>query len=668
MSGFFAELQRRKVYRVAAAYIVAAGFIIQIGSAVFPAWELPTWTFRLLVVVILAGFPLALIFAWIFDLTPGGIERTSRVVPQTQSKSHRRRNLILLATGGVVLAAAAGFFVLPRASAHRVDKSIAVLPFENFSDDKENAYFADGIQDDILTNLSKIGDLKVISRTSVMGYRGKTQNAREIGKALGVSNILEGSVRRAGNQVRVNVQLIDTASDQHVWAEDYDGDLSDVFKIQSDLALKIASALQAKLSPTEKEHMARKPTENGDAYLAFVRAHDLQSRWHEDMAKLKEAEQLYERALQDDPNFALAAARYSQLESWIVHSFDRSASRREKSRALAVRAVQLQPNLPEAHLALGFAYYYLDNNFDAAAREFAIAQEGLPNDSEVHLALGAIERRQGKWDESNASLNKAITLNPKDTWAMQNLVINYEMQRNWEAGNRLLDRALALEPDAFSLRELKAKFAVEERGDFSIAQKFLAEQPKTNSTPETLLKIAGERLQVYMLLRKYDDAIRQANELKDDELRMYPAGCFGKYTTIGLAKHALGDAAGARAAFEKARQFAEDDLKQMPDDGTAHARLAEALAWLGDKEAALAEIRRAQELLPESKDAFDAPGITATAAEIYAIFRDAPNAVAILEGLLQRPSTITVALLKLNPIWDTIRQERVFQKLIETHA
>src|SRR5213595_356103 len=272
MSGFFEELQRRKVYRVAAAYIIAAGFIIQIGSAVFPAWELPNWTLRFVVVLLLIGFPIALILAWAYDVTAQGIRATPTV---SAPGTHRRRNLTLLIATGVIVSAAAGFFLLPRASARKIDKSIAVLPFENLSDEKENAYFADGIQDDILTNLSKIGDLKVISRTSVMSYRDGARNAREIGKALGVSNILEGSVRRSGNKVRVNVQLIDATNDQHVWAEDYDGDLSDVFKIQTDLATKIASALQAKLSPTEKEQMTHKPTENSDAYLAFVQAHNL---------------------------------------------------------------------------------------------------------------------------------------------------------------------------------------------------------------------------------------------------------------------------------------------------------------------------------------------------------------------------------------------------------
>src|SRR5467141_4620667 len=314
MSNFFQELQRRKVYRVAAAYIIAAGFIIQIGSAVFPAWELPNWTLRLVVVLLLIGFPIALILSWAYDVTAQGIRATPTVsVPGT----HRRRNLILLIATGVIASAAAGFFLLPRASARKIDKSIAVLPFENLSDDKENAFFADGIQDDILTNLSKIGELKVISRTSVMPYRGKATNVRDIGKQLGVSNILEGSVRRSGSKVRVNVQLIDANSDEHIWASDYDRDVTDVFAIQTDLAQKITDALQAKLSPAEKSRMERKPTENGEAYLAFVQAHNLQDAM-EDLEKLKQSEQLYARAIELDPRFALAIARYSQLESWLL--------------------------------------------------------------------------------------------------------------------------------------------------------------------------------------------------------------------------------------------------------------------------------------------------------------------------------------------------------------
>ena len=328
---------------------------------------------------------------------------------------------MLIATG-VIVSAAAGFFLLPRASARKIDKSIAVLPFQNLSDEKENAYFADGMQDDILTNLSKIGDLKVISRMSVMSYRGEgTRNAREIGKALGVATLLEGSVRRIGNRVRVNVQLINANNDEHIWAEDYDRDLTDVFAIQTDLAQKIASALQAKLSPNEKARLDHRPTQNPDAYLLFVQAHDYANRtdmFHDTSLK---AEPLFEQAIKLDPNFALAFAGLSMVESWIYHSFDPSPGRREKARLNADEALRLQPDLPEGHLALGFSYYYGDRDYERALAEFDIARRGLPNESQAYLAIGAIQRRQGKWAESTANLEKAAALDPKNTNVLINL-------------------------------------------------------------------------------------------------------------------------------------------------------------------------------------------------------------------------------------------------------
>jgi TolB-like protein/Tfp pilus assembly protein PilF len=664
MTGFFEEVKRRKVYRVAVAYVIAAGGIIQLASAAFPAWELPNWSLRLVIVLLLIGFPIALILAWAFDVTSQGIKATPAVAAPG---SHLRRNIIMLVTTGIIISAAAGFFLLPRAAAHKVDKSIAVLPFENLSDEKENAYFADGIQDDILTNLSKIGDLKVISRTSVMPYRGHTSNVREIGKTLGVSSVLEGSVRREGNRVRVNVQLINANNDEHLWANNYDRDLTDVFAIQTDLAREIAGALQAKLSPTEKAQMERKPTENGEAYLAFIQARNLFAP--EDFDKLKQAEQLYDRALQLDENFALAAACYGQMEAYIYRNFDKQPERAQKGRALVQRALQLQPELPEAHWALGYWYYYGDLNYDAALKEFEIAQRGLPNDAGVYLAIGAIQRRQGKWAESNASLEKAVNLNPKDAWPMQNLGQNYEMQRNFAAANRLYDRALAVDPNAFGIKELKAKDAITEKGDFSLAEQFLAKADAIpNLSSDIKNQLAEGRVQVLVFLRKFDEAAREAAKVPDDALTRYPNALCGKYLTIGLAKKRSGDEAGARQFFENARRLAEKDLQQRPNDASAHANLAGALAWLGQKEAALAEVKRAQELLPESKDAFEGPQITEALAQIYAIFGDAASAVPILDGLLQRPSQVTVAVLKLNPVWDPIRTDSQFQALLDKYG
>ena len=513
MSNFFQELQRRKVYRVAAAYIIAAGFIIQIGSAVFPAWELPNWTLRLVVVLLLVGFPIALILSWAYDVTAQGIRATPTAsVPGT----HRRRNLILLVATGVIVSAAAGFFLLPRASARKIDKSIAVLPFQNLSDEKENAYFADGIQDDILTNLSKIGDLKVISRMSVMSYRGEgTHNAREIGKALGVAALLEGSVRRVGNRVRVNVQLIDANNDEHVWAEDYDRDLTDVFAIQTDLAQKIASALQAKLSPNEKARLDHRPTQNPDAYLLFVQAHDWANRaemFHDTSLK---AEPLFEQAIKLDPNFAAAFAGLSMVESWVYHNSDPVPSRREKARLNADEALRLQPDLPEAHLALGFSYYYGDRDYERALAEFDIARRGLPNESQAYLAIGAIQRRQGKWAESNANLEKAATLDPKNTNVVAQLCFSYIAQRNFETADKFLDRAIAASPQAFQLRALKGFMAVLWKGDLGPAEKVF---PSTlpESDPEGL--ITWGRAWLLTLERKFPEALQVLERFRGETM------------------------------------------------------------------------------------------------------------------------------------------------------
>jgi len=658
---FVAELQRRKVYRVAAAYIIAAGFIIQIGSAVFPAWELPNWTFRLVVVFLLIGFPISLILAWAYDVTPQGIRATPA------PGAHRRRNLITLIAIGVIVSAVAGFFILPHALARKIDKSIAVMPFENLSEDKENAHFADGIQDDILTNLAKIGDLKVISRISVMAYRGAPHGAREVGKALGVSTILEGSVRRSGNRVRVNVQLIDAANDEHIWANNYDRDLNDVFAIQTDLAKEIAGALQAKLSPSEKAQIERKPTQNGEAYLAFVQAHNLACAF-EDFDKLKQGEQLYARAIELDPKFALALAWYSQLESWILHTFERTPQRREKARTLAERALELQPDLPEAHLALGYSYYYGDNNYDAALKEFEIAQRGLPNESDAYLAIGAIQRRQGKWAESTANIEKSASLNPKDSWPLQNLADNYQVLRNFDAANKTIDRGLNMNPNGVGLWEAKSKLAIAEKGDFSVAEKAFAAAKSIPMTNEEKLRIAGARADVFLLERKYQEGLREAESLPDDLFHEFQQHLSGKYFLIGFARKALQDEAGARAAFLKAKDLLEAQLKQSPDAADIHIQLAKVLAYLGEKDAALAEAQRAAELLPESKDAFGGPEITAGVADVYCIVGENGRAIEVLDGLLSRPSGVTVPLLKLRPAWDPLRNDPRFQALIDKYG
>jgi TolB-like protein/Flp pilus assembly protein TadD len=663
MSGFFEELQRRKVYRVAAAYIIAAGFIIQIGSAVFPAWELPNWTLRLVVVLLLVGFPIALILSWAYDVTAQGIRATPTV---SAPGTHRRRNLILLVATGVIVSAAAGFFLLPHSFARKIDKSVAVLPFQNLSDEKENAYFADGIQDDILTNLSKIGDLKVISRMSVMSYRGEgTRNAREIGKTLGVATLLEGSVRRVGNRVRVNVQLIDASNDEHIWAEDYDRDLTDVFAIQTDLAQKIASALQAKLSPNEKAFLDHRPTQNPDAYLLFVQAHDWANRaemFHDTSLK---AEPLFEQAIKLDPNFAAAFAGLSMVESWVYHNSDPVPSRREKARVNADEALRLQPDLPEAHLALGFCYYYGDRDYERALAEFDIARRGLPNESQAYMAIGAIQRRQGKWAESNANLERAASLDPKNTNVLLNLCFSYIAQRNFETADKVLDRAIAASPQAFQLRALKGFMAVLWKGDLGAAEKVFPSTP-TENDPEGMITWA--RTFILTLERKFPEALEVLERFRGEAMLTTTTAPAPKALLQGLIHLLQGDKTKAQPELEHARLVSEKLLREAPEDSARHAQHGLILAALGQKQEAIAEGKRAVELLPESQDALDGPHATANLAQIYAWTGEFDEAFRLLDHLFAVPSNLTVPILKLDPAWDPLRQDPRFQALIDKYG
>jgi TolB-like protein/Flp pilus assembly protein TadD len=662
MSGFFEELQRRKVYRVAAAYIVAAGFIIQVGSAVFPAWELPNWTFRLVVALLLIGFPIALILAWAYDVTPQGIRATEK----TAAETHLRRNMIILIATGVIVSAAAGFFLLPRASAPKIDKSIAVLPFENLSDEKENAYFADGMQDDILTNLSKIGDLKVISRTSVMSYRGDgTRNARDIGKALGVATLLEGSVRRAGNRVRVNVQLINANNDEHIWAENYDRDLTDVFAIQTDLAQKIAYTLQAKLSPNEKARLDSRPTQDPNAYLLFVQAHDYANRPDKLHDTSLKAEQLFEQATKLDPNFAAAFAGLSMAESWAYHSFDPAPARRDKARLAADEALRLQPDLPEGHLALGFSYYYGNRDYEHALAEFEIAKRGLPNEAEAYMAIGAIQRRQAKWAESNANLEKAAALDPKNAGILFNLGYSYLAQRNFEAADKIFDRVIAAAPQSFGARALKAGVAILSRGDVAFAENQLAlASPAFDSDG----LITWSRVWLLMLKRKFSNGLEVVRQFAGEILASDNTAPNPKAFLEGLLYYYEGDKMKAQTAFEHARVTVEQLIRESPDDAARHALLGQILAALGQKDLAISEGKRAVELQPESQDAFDGPQISVSLAQIYAWVGENDEAFHLLDRLLHTPNGITVPLLKLDPAWDPLRSDPRFDKLLASFA
>src|SRR6266853_5796973 len=432
LANFFAELKRRNVFKVAVAYAVVAWLLIQAVSILFPTFEAPGWVMKVFVAVVAAGFPIALILAWAFELTPEGLKRTE-FADELPRKSGGRRGWIYV----VIIASAisVSLFFLGRYTASRgagarqtesVQKSIAVLPFENLSDDKANAYFATGIQDEIMTRLAKIADLKVISRTSTQQYQSKPGNLSEIAKQLGVANILEGSVQKAADQVRVNVHLVNAQTGLQLWAETYDRKLSDILVIESEIAKRIAESLQAKLTGREEQALAAKPTNNPEAYDAYLRglAYEAQSNYSSDA--LFKAIEFYDLAVRLDPNFALAWARLSGVHALLYSNRrDTTIARRDAAKTALENAQRLQPNSPETLLFTGYYQYWVLHDYGLAKATFERVSKKLPGNSEVLYALAAIARSEGHWDESVAYWERGLALNPRNTALLTEVAFTY---------------------------------------------------------------------------------------------------------------------------------------------------------------------------------------------------------------------------------------------------
>src|SRR5437762_5884055 len=451
---FLTELKRRNVYRAAVAYGVVAWFLTQLTTQVFPFFEIPNSAVRFVVIALAVGFPIAMLLSWLYEFTPTGIVRTEDVDP-VQAKSLQRatgRILDFIIIGVLLLVIAmliVGRRPFYRQTAESISqKSIAVLPLENLSDGKENAFFAAGIQDELLSNLAKIKDLKVISRTSVMQYKsGITHNIKEIAQQLGVSNVVEGSVRRSGDHVRVSVQLIDAKTDRHLWVQSYDRTLTDALALEGELATEIASAVGATLTPRERALVASKPTNSPAAYDAYLRGRALMGASAIDRSTLESAIRSYQEAVKLDPNFVLAWAYLSYRQSdyyWV--GIDKSPARLTAAKDALDRALALNPNLPETHLAVGYYRYYGERDFTAALAEFQQAERGLPNNVDVIRAIGLIQRRLGDWDEAIASLRRAVELDPRNVEVSDVLAITYIVVRRFPEALAIADRVLALEP------------------------------------------------------------------------------------------------------------------------------------------------------------------------------------------------------------------------------
>ncbi|PYK12209.1 MAG: hypothetical protein DME65_04765, partial [Verrucomicrobia bacterium] len=460
---FFTELKRRNVYKVAVAYAVVGWLLVQVATQVFPFFEIPNWAVRLIVLAIVIGFPIALVIAWAFELTPEGLKRTEDVDRATEKRGKSHAWIYVVAVG---VAISIALFILGRrmalntASAARTDaatgssisqKSIAVLPFENLSDDKNAAYFADGIQDEILTKLASIADLKVISRTSTAKYKSKPEDLKTVSQQLGVATVLEGSVQKAGDKVRVNVQLIDARADSHLWAKTYDRDLADVFAIQSEVAQEIADSLQAKLSPAEVNTLATAPTKDTAAYDLFLKG-EYEQRLADSSLKAESFDQAaawYRQAIARDPNFALAVARLVQnriARHWFIEQM--SEAELTQVRSMAEQAVALAPNLAQVHVALGQFYYHGYRQYKHALAEFERALQLQPNASAALEYSGYVHRRQGQWDRCLAELKRAFEADPRNASLAANVSNTYMPLRMWKEAGQAAKHSLELDPYA----------------------------------------------------------------------------------------------------------------------------------------------------------------------------------------------------------------------------
>jgi TolB-like protein/Tfp pilus assembly protein PilF len=654
------ELKRRNVYRVGAMYAVAGWLAVQIATQVLPIFEVSALALRLIVLLIVAGFPIALVLSWVYEVTPQGIARTATVAPQESITQHTGRKLdfvIIAVLGIAVVYLVIQHYWLPQKPALAiVDKSVAVLPFENLSDDKANAYFAEGIQDEILTRLAKIGALKVISRTSTAHYASNPANLPEIARQLGVANILEGSVQKVGDAVHINVQLIHAISDDHLWAEVYNRKLDDVFGVEGEVAGAIADALNAKLTGAEQAAVASKPTQNIAAYEAYLRgrAHNLAGAGY---ANSRLGAAAYAEAVKLDPQFAAAWAQLA-ITSGYLHFNNVDADKYDAAfvKHASDMAMQLQPQLAESRLAQASYQYRVLRDFAAAEATLQPYVKSAPNDNRALQMLGLVERRQGKWDASIAHMQQAAVLDPRNAGLLTSIggetMVNL---RRFDEAHRWLDRALEISPgDSLALGYKISTYQLEGRIDE--AAHTLDRLPPSAIDAGIGIYRANQR----MLERNYAPAIKELQELlaqPEDALNGLGPQLI---LALGVAQRAAGQDEAAHATFTSliARLL---PLAQQVDDTDLPVTLGLAYAYAGKQKEALEQAQRA--VASYASDALQEPVAQLALAQVQLLGGERDATINTLHTALQTPGGTTLALLRLDPAWDALRGDPRFDAL-----
>ncbi len=691
LKNFFAELKRRNVIRMAGLYLVGSWLVVQVAGTVLPMFGAPEWLPRTIVVLLAIAFVPAVIFSWVFELTPQGLKRDEDVAPEQSitPQSGRRMDRMII----VVLVLALGYFAFdkfvltPRREAALVlsaapnesksvvnVKSIAVLPFENLSRDPDNAFFTDGVQDEILTDLAKIADLKVISRASVMQYKtGIARNLRKISAELGVANVVEGSVQRSGNRVRVNAQLIDARNDAHLWAQTYDRDLADVFAIQSEIAKAIADQLQAKLSPNEKKAIEQPPTTDLAAFDLYSRAKSLLLTAGFSTTvdpDLRKAIELLDEAVKRDPSFFDAYCQLAYAHEYLYAGRgDHTPARLALAEAAVQAATRLRTDAAETHLARAQYLYRGLRDYAGALAELEIARRGLPNDPRLFELTGYILRRRGQQEEGLQNLQRAVELDPRNFYTLQQIALSCVRLGRYAKAIAALDRALAIVPDNVETRANRGEYYIYWKADTRPLHQTI--DAILAQGPSAIASAAANWFACALAERDPAAAERALVALGDNACWSEGLIILSRSFGEGLLARMTKDEARARTAFEAARAQQEKIVQAQPDYGPALCVLGLIDAALGRKDLALEEGRRAIALTPLEKDVNNGSRVLQYFAITAALAGEKELALQQLEAGLRAPDAslmLSYGALKLLPFWDPLRGDPRFEKIVASLA
>jgi TolB-like protein/Tfp pilus assembly protein PilF len=673
---FFSELKRRNVYKVAVAYAVAGWAFAQGIAQVFPVFGVPNWVVQLIVLLIVIGFPIALVLAWAFELTSQGIKRTETADAMPETTRRKKYVWIYVVVIGAVLSI--GLFFLGRYTAGPTQhaaidtsvKSIAVLPFENLSDDKQNTYFADGVQDQILTNLARVADLRVISHTTVRQYKsGQPRNLREIGRQLGVTHILEGSVQRAGDRLRIAAQLIDARTDSQIWAETYDRTAADLFAIQSELAESIVAQLQTKLSPEQKADIEARPTQDLVAFELYLRAKQIVDSYliaDDVRAALLSALQSLDQAIKRDPDFVSAYCYIARANDLLYFfDLDLTPQRILLAEAAVKAALRLRPESAEAHFAMGDFLFRCHRDYDGALKELAIARPALPNDVAFFILSGYINRRRNNWGQAERDFSTAVALDPRNPNAYNLLADTYNLQRKHFLAAQVYDRVLAAGERTPIVSYRKASAIFNGTGNSTELRDVLAKNPDMDvGAGQTSYRVFFALIDGNFAEAERALAASPREDFQDIDYSFY----YPKAWFEAIIARAKGDSARAAEAFATARIILEQRLAVKPEDARTIAVLAQVDAGLGRKELAIQEAQHAVDLMPVSKDIYDGALVLEGLAQVYTWTNEPDRAIELLQKLVAMPGYTNYARLKLLPMWNPLRGDPRFEKMVKSLA